>query len=104
VIKAIEGISFEGLRGKFSIRALDHMGTVPCYQGTVAKSQVPFKIWKDISRVPGEEVVRPEASVREIWKKKGVTRETPESIKMTFPDGRLQLRVIDSRPRQVRER
>jgi branched-chain amino acid transport system substrate-binding protein len=75
VVKAIEGMTFDSLRGKFSIRALDHMGTVPCYQGTIAKDpRYPFKIWKDISRVPGEEVIRPEASVREIWKKTGVVR------------------------------
>ena len=75
VIKAIEGMPFEGLRQKFSIRALDHMGTVPCYQGTIAKDpNYPFKIWKDISRVPGDQVIRPEASVREIWKKTGVVR------------------------------
>jgi branched-chain amino acid transport system substrate-binding protein len=75
VIKAIEGMPFEGLRQKFSVRALDHMATVPCYQGTIAKDpKYPFKVWKDISRVPGEEVIRPEASVREIWKKTGVTR------------------------------
>jgi branched-chain amino acid transport system substrate-binding protein len=75
VIKAIEGMPFDSLRGKFSIRALDHMGTVPCYQGTIAKDpKYPFKTWKDLSRVPGEEVIRPEASVREIWKKTGVVR------------------------------
>jgi branched-chain amino acid transport system substrate-binding protein len=75
VIKTIEGMPFDGLRQKFSVRALDHMATVPCYQGTVAKDpKYPFKVWKDISRVPGEEVIRPEASVREIWKKTGVTR------------------------------
>jgi branched-chain amino acid transport system substrate-binding protein len=75
VIKAIEGMPFEGLRQKFTIRALDHMGTVPCYQGTIAKDpSYPFKIWKDISRIPGDQVIRPEASVREIWKKTGVTR------------------------------
>jgi branched-chain amino acid transport system substrate-binding protein len=75
VIKAIEGMPFEGLRQKFSVRALDHMATVPCYQGTVAKDpKYPFKTWKDLSRVPGEEVIRPEASVREIWKKTGVVR------------------------------
>jgi branched-chain amino acid transport system substrate-binding protein len=75
VIKAIEGMPFEGLRQKFSVRALDHMATVPCYQGTVAKDpKYPFKVWKDISRIPGEEVIRPEASVREIWKKTGVVR------------------------------
>ena len=75
VIKAMEGTPLDGLRGKFTIRALDHMGTVPCYQGTIAKDpNYPFKIWKDISRIPGEQVIRPEASVREIWKKTGVVR------------------------------
>ncbi len=44
VVKAIEGMTFEGLRQGFSIRALDHMGTVPCYQGTIAKDpKYPFK-------------------------------------------------------------
>ena len=75
VVKAIEGMPFEMLRGKYTIRALDHMGTVPCYQGTIAKDATyPFKTWKDITRVPGDQVVRPEASVREIWKKTGVVR------------------------------
>jgi len=75
VIKAMEGTSIDGLRGKFTIRPLDHMGTVPCYQGTIAKDpNYPFKIWKDISRIPGEQVIRPEASVREVWKKTGVVR------------------------------
>jgi len=75
VIKAMEGIGFDSLRGKFTIRALDHMGTVPCYQGTISKEpNYPFKIWKDISRIPGEQVIRPEAGVREIWKKTGVIR------------------------------
>jgi branched-chain amino acid transport system substrate-binding protein len=75
VIKAIEGMPFEGLRQKFTIRALDHMGTVPCYQGTIAKDpNYPFKTWKDKVRVPGDQVIRPEASVREIWKKTGVVR------------------------------
>ncbi len=75
VIKAMEGLSLDSLRGKFSIRALDHMGTVPCYQGVIAKDpKYPFKIWKDLSRIPGEEVIRPEQSVREVWKKTGVVR------------------------------
>jgi branched-chain amino acid transport system substrate-binding protein len=75
VIKAMEGITFDSLRGKFTIRALDHMGTVPCYQGTISKEPAyQFKIWKDISRIPGEQVIRPEAGVREIWKKTGVVR------------------------------
>jgi len=60
VIKAMEGMSLDSLRGKFSIRALDHMGTVPCYQGVIAKDpNYPFKIWKDVTRVPGDQVIRP---------------------------------------------
>lgn len=75
VIKAMEGLSLDSLRGKFSIRALDHMGTVPCYQGVIAKDpKYPFKIWKDLSRIPGEEVIRSEEGVREVWKKTGVVR------------------------------
>jgi branched-chain amino acid transport system substrate-binding protein len=75
VVKAIEGLTIDSLRGKFTVRPLDHMGTVPCYQGTITTdAKYPFKVWKDISRIPGEEVVRPEASVREIWKKTGVVR------------------------------
>ena len=51
------------------------MGTVPCYQGVIAKDpNYPFKIWKDISRIPGEQVIRSEAGVREVWKKTGVVR------------------------------
>ncbi len=75
VIKAMEGMSFDSLRGKITIRALDHMGSVPCYQGVIGKDPAyPFKIWKDINRVPGDQVWRAEASVREVWKKTGVTR------------------------------
>jgi len=75
VIKAMEGLTLDSLRGKFTIRPLDHMGTVPCYQGVIAKDpKYPFKIWKDLSRIPGEEVIRSEESVREIWKKTGVVR------------------------------
>jgi branched-chain amino acid transport system substrate-binding protein len=75
VIKAMEGTTVDMLRGPYTIRPLDHMGTVPCYQGTIAKvPEYPFKIWKDLSRIPGDQVIRPEAEVREIWKKTGVQR------------------------------
>jgi branched-chain amino acid transport system substrate-binding protein len=75
VVKAIEGMPFDGLRQKFTVRALDHMATVPCYQGTIAKDpNYPFKTWKDITRVPGDQVIRSEVSVKEIWKKTGVVR------------------------------
>ena len=75
VIKAMEGAKVDMLRGPYTIRPLDHMGTVPCYQGTIAKDpKFPFKTWTDLSRIPGEQVIRPEASVREIWKKTGVQR------------------------------
>ena len=75
VIKAMEGLALDSLRGQFFIRPLDHMGSVPCYQGVIAKDpNYPFKTWKDISRIPGEQVWRSEASVREVWKKTGVVR------------------------------
>jgi branched-chain amino acid transport system substrate-binding protein len=75
VIKALEGITLDSLRGKFTIRPLDHMGSVPSYQGIIAKDpRYPFKIWKDIVRVPGDQLWRSEAGVREIWKKTGVVR------------------------------
>lgn len=75
MIKALEGQSLDSLRGEFSIRPLDHMGTVPSYQGTIAKDpKYPFKIWTDLSRIAGDQAIRPEASVREIWKKTGVVR------------------------------
>jgi branched-chain amino acid transport system substrate-binding protein len=75
VIKAMEGMPFDSLRGRITIRALDHMGTVPCYQGVITKDpNYPFKIWKDISRIPGEQVMRSETSVRDVWKKTGVVR------------------------------
>jgi branched-chain amino acid transport system substrate-binding protein len=75
VVKAMEGMSFDSLRGKFIIRALDHMGAVPCYQGIVVQDPAyPFKIWKDLSRIPGDQVIRSEESVREVWKKTGVVR------------------------------
>jgi hypothetical protein len=51
------------------------MGSVPSYQGVIAKDPAyPFKIWKDILRVPGDQIWRSEASVREVWKKTGVVR------------------------------
>lgn len=75
VVKAIEGMTFDSLRGKITIRALDHMASVPVYQGTIAKDPAyPFKIWKDLSRIPGDQLWRSEASVREVWKKTGVVR------------------------------
>ena len=75
VIKALEGITLDSLRGKFSIRPLDHMGSVPSYQGTIAKDPgYPFKIWKDIVRTPGDQIWRSETGVREVWKKTGVVR------------------------------
>jgi branched-chain amino acid transport system substrate-binding protein len=75
IIKTMEGLALDSLRGKFTIRPLDHMGSVPCYQGMIAKDPAYFfKIWKDISRIPGDQVWRSEAGVREVWKKTGLAR------------------------------
>jgi len=75
VIKAMEGLSLDSLRGPFFIRPLDHQAGVPCYQGTIIKDPAyPFAVWKDLSRIPGDQVWRSEPSVREIWEKTGVVR------------------------------
>ena len=75
VIKAMEGLSVDSLRGPFLVRPLDHQAGVPCYQGTITKNPAyPFAVWKDLSRIPGDQVWRPEPSVREIWGKTGVVR------------------------------
>ncbi len=66
VIKAMEGMTFDSLRGKITIRALDHMGRVPCYQGVITKDPAyRFQDLEGRSRIPGDQVIRPEASVRE---------------------------------------
>lgn len=67
VVKALEGLSYDSLRGKFTIRAFDHQADVPEYVGwTVKDSRYPFVILKDIVRVPGSQIMFTEDEVRQM--------------------------------------
>jgi branched-chain amino acid transport system substrate-binding protein len=67
VVKALEGLSYESLRGKFTIRVLDHQADVPEYVGwTVKDPRYPFVILKDIVRIPGSQIMFTEDEVRQM--------------------------------------
>ena len=67
VVKALEGLSYDGLRGKFTIRPLDHQADVPEYVGwTVKDPKYPFVILKDIVRVPGAQIMFTEDEVKQM--------------------------------------
>jgi branched-chain amino acid transport system substrate-binding protein len=67
VVKALEGLSYDSLRGKFTIRAFDHQADVPEYVGwTVKDSRYPFVILKDIVRVPGSQIMFTEDEVKQM--------------------------------------
>jgi branched-chain amino acid transport system substrate-binding protein len=69
VMKASEGIVLDSLRGPIKVRAIDHMASVPVYEGVTAKDpKYPFLIYKDLWRIPGEEVWRPEADIPNLRK------------------------------------
>lgn len=57
VIKATEQLRYEGLRGDIRFREIDHQGNVPSFIGITAKDErYPFKILKNVTRVPAEGV------------------------------------------------
>ena len=67
VVKALEGLSYDGLRGKFTIRPLDHQADVPEYVGwTVKDPKYPFVILRDIVRVPGAQIMFTEDEVKQM--------------------------------------
>jgi len=67
VLKALEGLSYDGLRGRFTIRPLDHQADVPEYVGwTVKDPKYPFVILKDIVRVPGSQIMFTEDEVKQM--------------------------------------
>jgi branched-chain amino acid transport system substrate-binding protein len=69
VMKASEGIELDSLRGPISVRAIDHMASVPVYEGITAKDpNYPFLTYKDLRRIPGEEVWRAEEDIPKIRK------------------------------------
>jgi len=69
VMKASEDIELDSLRGPISVRAIDHMASVPVYEGVTAKDpKYPFLTYKDLWRIPGQEVWRPEADIPKLRK------------------------------------
>ena len=67
VVKALEGLSYESLRGTFTIRPLDHQADVPEYVGwTVKDPKYPFVILKDIVKVPGSQIMFTEDEVNQM--------------------------------------
>jgi len=58
VIKAWEGLEYDGLEGKFVMRACDHQAVYPMYFGATKKTpQYDFVIASDIKTLTGEEVL-----------------------------------------------
>jgi len=65
VSDALSGITVESLRGPITIRKADHMGSVPVFVGTTAASKdFPFRVLKDVVRVPGEQVWLAESELK----------------------------------------
>ncbi len=57
VVKALEGLTYEGLKGKITFRKEDHQGNVPSFIGRTAKSdKYPFMILTDVQRIPAEKL------------------------------------------------
>ena len=52
VVKALEKLSYDGLQGPITFRAVDHQGNVPSFLGTTAPDKtLPFKTLTDIQRI-----------------------------------------------------
>jgi len=67
VIKALEGMTYDSLRGKFTIRASDHQADVPEYVGwTMKDPKYPFVVLKDIVKVPGSQIMLTEDEVKQM--------------------------------------
>lgn len=72
VVDALEGLELDSLRGPGRyIRKVDHQANVGSYIGVVAwdKSSPDFALWTDATYIPGDQVWRPEAEVKEIQAK-----------------------------------
>ena len=55
VVKALEELQYDGLRGRLSFRALDHQANVPSFVGVTGPSKLlPFKVITDVQVIPGE--------------------------------------------------
>ncbi len=57
IVKAVEQIKYDGIRGPISFRGIDHQGTVGSYIGTTTKNdKYPFKTLTNIKFVPAEKI------------------------------------------------
>ena len=67
VIANLEGKSFDSLRGKLTIRKLDHQGDASEWVGTTAKTpDYPFPIFTDIKVYSGAKLLMPEEDVKKL--------------------------------------
>jgi branched-chain amino acid transport system substrate-binding protein len=67
VLDNVVGQSFNTLRGKITIRKIDHQGDVPEWLGTLTMTpDYPFPIFKDTVRVPGDQLWLSEDEVKKL--------------------------------------
>jgi branched-chain amino acid transport system substrate-binding protein len=67
VMAKIVGQPFKGLRGTFTIRAIDHQADVPEWVGvTTASTTYPFPIFGTATLVPGSTLLMPEDQVKKL--------------------------------------
>jgi branched-chain amino acid transport system substrate-binding protein len=67
VMANIVGQPFKGLRGTFTIRAIDHQADVPEWVGvTAASTTYPFPIFATATLVPGSTLLMPEDQVKKL--------------------------------------
>jgi branched-chain amino acid transport system substrate-binding protein len=65
VADALSGLNFESIRGPITVRAADHMASVPVFVGTTAAStEYPFRVLRDVVRVPGDQVWLAESELK----------------------------------------
>jgi branched-chain amino acid transport system substrate-binding protein len=64
IVKAVEQVRHEGLRGSITFRGSDHQGTVGSYIGTTVKSdKYPFKIMSNVKFIPAEKIWPSQAEI-----------------------------------------
>ena len=67
VMAKIVGQPFKGLRGTFTIRAIDHQANVPEWVGvTAANPAYPFPTFATATLVPGDSLMMPEDQVKKL--------------------------------------
>ncbi len=67
VVSSVTGQGFTTLRGQITIRAVDHQADAPEWLGTLSASpDYPFPIFKDINRVPGDQLWLSEDEVKKL--------------------------------------